>query len=201
MANSPSQSKYGNPANYNVTPATRTDGDASALEVDVNGNLKVTGGGASSADQSAFTAGTTPGTISQGVYQVTPTTLTNNQAAAIGVDANRNVKVTLATEIAGEDLTNNVLKVEQRFSYAAISTATTTTIKSGAGFIHTLNIVGGTLGAITVYDNTAGSGTTIIPTFTPTATLPCPSIVLDQTFATGLTIVTAAATIINVGYR
>jgi len=36
-----SKSRYGNPANYNTTPATRTDGDASALEVDVNGNLKV----------------------------------------------------------------------------------------------------------------------------------------------------------------
>ena len=36
-----SQSRYGNPANYNATPATRTDGDASALEVDATGSLKV----------------------------------------------------------------------------------------------------------------------------------------------------------------
>ena len=35
------QSQSGNPANYNATPATRTDGDASALEVDSKGNLKV----------------------------------------------------------------------------------------------------------------------------------------------------------------
>lgn len=86
-------------------------------------------------------------------------------------------------------------------SYATITTATTTTIKSGAGVIKSINILGGTLGAITVYDNTAGSGTTIFPTFTPSATLPCPPITLEEAFTTGLTIVTAAATIINVSYR
>lgn len=110
-------------------------------------------------------------------------------------------KNTLATLIAGEDLANNVTKVEQRFNYATITTATTTVIKSGAGFVHTINILGGTLGAITVYDNTTGSGTTIIPTITPTATLPCPPIILDESFGTGLTIVTAAATVINVSFR
>lgn len=35
------QSRYGNPANYNATPATRADGDASALEVNPNGSLIV----------------------------------------------------------------------------------------------------------------------------------------------------------------
>lgn len=40
--------QWGNPANYNVTPGTRTDQDPSALEVDVNGNLKVTVGGSGS---------------------------------------------------------------------------------------------------------------------------------------------------------
>ena len=34
--------KNTNPANYNATPATRVDGEPSALEVDVNGNLKTT---------------------------------------------------------------------------------------------------------------------------------------------------------------
>lgn len=102
---------------------------------------------------------------------------------------------------AYEDNTNQVAKVEHRFSFATISSATTTTIKSGAGLVHSINIIGGTLGAITVYDNTAGSGTAICPTFTPTATLPCPAILLDEVFGTGLTIVTAAATIINVSYR
>jgi hypothetical protein len=110
-------------------------------------------------------------------------------------------KVTQVTSLAGEDITNDVLKVEQRFTSAAISTATTTTVKTGVGVVHAISIVGGTLGAITVYDNTAASGTTILPTFTPTAALPCPSIILDETFTVGLTVVTAAATIINISYR
>jgi len=116
-------------------------------------------------------------------------------------EANDQAKVTLSTGIAGEDLAKDVLKVEQRFNYATITTATTTTPKTGAGFIHALNILGGTLGTITVYDNTAASGTPICPAFTPTAAVPCPPIILNQSFATGLTIVTAAATILNVAYN
>lgn len=117
------------------------------------------------------------------------------------VDSNSELLVTLNTLLAGEDLTNNVMKVEQQYNYATITTAATTVIKNGSGQLHSINIVGGTLGAITVYDNTTGSGTTILPTFTPTATLPCPAIILDEKFSTGLTIVTAAATILNVSFR
>ncbi len=35
------KTQYGQPLNYNVTPATRTDGQGSALEGDSLGNLKV----------------------------------------------------------------------------------------------------------------------------------------------------------------
>lgn len=129
------------------------------------------------------------------IYAVMGTKLTSP------ADSNGYPVFSLGTLIAGEDLTNNVLKVEQRFSYAAITSATTTTVKASAGFVHTISIVGGTLGAITVYDNSSASGTTILPTFMPTATLPAPTIVLDVSFAVGLTIVTAAATILVVSYR
>lgn len=84
------------------------------------------------------------------------------------------------------------------FSYAAINTATTTTVKSGIGILHTITVAAGTLGAITVYDNTAGSGTTIMRTFTPTV---AGTYILDVGFTTGLTIVTAAATVVTVSYR
>lgn len=40
-----SKTQYGQPANYNVTPATRSDGQGSALEVDANGNLKTISAG------------------------------------------------------------------------------------------------------------------------------------------------------------
>lgn len=97
-----------------------------------------------------------------------------------------------------EDNTNGVLKVENRFSYANITSATTTVVKSGSGFLHAITVNTTAAGAITVYDNTSGSGTKI-------ATLK--SSVGEQTFTfnvifnTGLTIVTAAASDITVSSR
>lgn len=99
---------------------------------------------------------------------------------------------------AGEDLTNDVLKTEERFSYTYISTATTTTVKSGAGFLHTITVNGGTAGTIIIYDNTAGSGT-VIASFDSTNALN--TYQFNVTFGTGLTIVTSAATKITVSYR
>lgn len=104
----------------------------------------------------------------------------------------------LNQRIAGEDLTNDVLKVEQRFSYTYISTATTTTVKSGAGFLHSITVNGGTAGTIIIYDNTAGSGT-IIASFDSTNALA--TYTFNVSFGTGLTIVTSAATKITVSYR
>lgn len=114
------------------------------------------------------------------------------------LDAAGNAMVSQGTAIAGEDLTHNVMRVEGQFQYATITTATTTMIKSGAGLLAVFNVLGGTLGAITGYDNTAGSGTAIIPTFTPSGQI---SLDVSQEFSNGLTIVTTAATVINLGYR
>jgi hypothetical protein len=87
------------------------------------------------------------------------------------------------------------------YSSAAISTATTTTVKSGAGTLHTISILGGTAGAIDVYDNTAGSGTKLVPTFTPGSVTTPATLTFDVAFATGLTIVTGAATLLQVSYK
>lgn len=87
------------------------------------------------------------------------------------------------------------------WSYTRIATATTTTVKPTPGVLHAITV--GTLVAsatITVYDNTAGSGTKL-------ATLTLPStitgvdpftVILDVGFGTGLTIVTSGATDITV---
>jgi len=99
---------------------------------------------------------------------------------------------------AGEDLTNDVQKVEIRNAYNYIATATTTVIKTGAGVLHSITVNGGTGGTIIVYDNTAGSGT-IIASFDSTNALA--SYIFDVAFATGLTIVTGAATKLTVSYR
>lgn len=85
------------------------------------------------------------------------------------------------------------------YNSTRITTATTTTIKTGAGRLARVLVDGGTLGAITIYDNTAGSGT-IIASYTPTT-----SVDRDKQFFckfnTGLTIVTAAATQVVVTWR
>lgn len=77
------------------------------------------------------------------------------------------------------------------FTQTNIATNTTTTVKSGAGVLHAINMnAGATTGQAVVYDNTAGSGT-VIATLTLTAGT-MTSVIYDRTFATGLTIVTTA---------
>lgn len=197
-------------------------------------NDGVGGGGASTPDGDAFTAGTTAGTIAMGVYEATPTTVTDNDAAAVGIDSKRNVKtvgnvasgatdsgspvktggkynatpptltdgqrgdtqldgagntkISMGTTIAGEDITNDRLKVEHR--YTPLLVAADTQVKSGAGFLHTLtfscNDAAPTAGSIIVYDNTAESGTQLFNhTFTTTPFMPF-SVIIDGSFATGL---------------
>jgi hypothetical protein len=107
-------------------------------------------------------------------------------------------KVDLEGKIAGEDLTNDVLRVEQRNTNTYISTATTTVVKTGAGLLHTLVVNGGTAGTVIVYDNTAASGT-ILASFDSTNALA--TYVFDCSFSTGLTVVTSAATKVSVNWR
>jgi hypothetical protein len=52
-------------------------------------------GGTSSTDNSAFTAGTTADTPMAGFYQSTPSAVTDGRSAAIGIDSQRRVKVTV----------------------------------------------------------------------------------------------------------
>lgn len=83
-------------------------------------------------------------------------------------------------------------------SYNYISTATTTTVKSGAGVLLGLIVEGGVTGTIIVYDNTAGSGT-IITSFDTSNALS--DFLVGAAFTTGLTIVTSAATKVTAVYR
>lgn len=79
-----------------------------------------------------------------------------------------------------------------------ISTAATTTLKTGAGALHAVTVQGGVAGTIIIYDNTAGSGT-ILASFDATAALA--SYRFNVTFTIGLTVVTSAATKLTVSYR
>ena len=78
-----------------------------------------------------------------------------------------------------------------------IATATTTVVATGKGVLHAINITETAAGAITVYDNTAGSGT-ILAVFK--ASIVENSFVLDVAYSTGLTIVTAGASKLTVSW-
>lgn len=141
----------------------------------------------------------------KGVYKATPVTRQDGQDADLVMDANENVKTTLATALAGEDLTNDVQKVEQRFSYSNVTADTA--VKSGAGFLHTVTIMptdaAATAGTIVLYDNTAESGT-IIGTITVTAAWVAPvTLTFDCSFSTGLYVgfTTTADVNVTVSYR
>lgn len=90
---------------------------------------------------------------------------------------------------------------QQAYAYQNISTDTTTALKSGPGYLHTVCVnTPVATGTITIYDNTAASGTKI-GTITSFTSLPgC--FTYDVAFWTGLTIVTAtAAPDITVAFR
>lgn len=88
---------------------------------------------------------------------------------------------------------------QDQWSSRYISTATTTTAKTGTGQLGSIIVTGGTAGTIIIYDNTAASGT-ILASFSSTNAI-------EQydfkgiPFYTGLTIVTGAATQLTVIFR
>ena len=133
-----------------------------------------------------------------GVYNATPTTRTEWQAAPFQQDSLGNLKETLGTTIAGEDIPNDVTKVEFRNNATYISTATTTVVKTGAGLLHTIVVQGGTTGTIIGYDNTAAGGTIL---FSFDTTVALATYTFDVSFAIGLTVVTSANTKLTVSAR
>ena len=104
----------------------------------------------------------------------------------------------LSTFIAALLLVSGVAEAQQvilaPFNYTNITTDATTTIKSGSGILHNICLNGVTAAeVITIYDNTAASGTKIGTITVPTGqTIGCQR--YDVAFKTGLTIVTATQT-------
>lgn len=86
----------------------------------------------------------------------------------------------------------------QSFNHEYISTATTTSLKTGEGVLGSITVGETAAGAITVYDNTAGSGTVIAVL---KASVGEQTFNFDVAFATGLTIVTASTSKITVAWR
>lgn len=242
---------------YRASPTTYTDGDATVLQTDVNGALKVSGGGM--IDDAAFTVGTTGVTPAGGTYKSTRDAVDDNDAGALAMTAKRGLYTSLETPLADSamddtydavktipsayatddsampatpvtmpasaeyrasnttytdgdatvlqsdvngmlrtreqyvdgyiDNTNNVAKVEERFSYSAIAVADVQ-IKASAGFLHTVTIscadAAPTAGDFKIFDNTAESGTVVFHhNFAITPFVPF-TIILDYIMATGI---------------
>lgn len=80
------------------------------------------------------------------------------------------------------------------WSYNNITGDATTVVKSGSGVLHsiTFNKPVATE-VVTIYDNTAASGSAVIGTITIPASPQPVTLIYDAAFATGLTILTATA--------
>ena len=117
---------------------------------------------------------------------------------------NEACRSTLATTLAGEDVANDVLKVEQRF--APINVSADTLVKSGPGQLHLMTCSSdatATAGSIILYDNTAENGT-VLHTFTVAAAYYQPfTIWFDVAFSVGLYVgyTTTADVNCTVSYR
>jgi hypothetical protein len=80
----------------------------------------------------------------------------------------------------------------QAFEYKNITTDTTTTLKTGPGYLHTICInTPAATGTVTIFDNTTNSGTKIGTITSFASTVGC--LTYDVAFWTGLTVVTATA--------
>lgn len=101
----------------------------------------------------------------------------------IGTQANP-IKAVLAGGIAGEDLVNQILVTENRYSYALATRSSLSTIKNSSGFIHSFTVFSASCPTMTLYDSTTGSGSVIAQTNENT---PIQTYLLDETFSTGLT--------------
>lgn len=152
---------------------------------------------------SPFQAGGNIGNISGTVSLPTGAATSANQTAlSAQIPASLGIK-TSAASLSVTPASDAIYQTAPTgYSFAHISTATTTTVKSGAGVLHTLTVNNlGTVASVTaVYDNIAGSGTVIAVINTLAGQ---ESYLYDVAFATGLTIVTTGtvAPDITVSYR
>lgn len=91
---------------------------------------------------------------------------------------------------AGEDIAADTQRVSDDGVSTYISTATTTTVAAGRGVLKRIVLGETAAGTITVYDNTAASGT-VLGVFK--ASIAEQTFVCGWQFSVGCTIVTAAA--------
>lgn len=119
------------------------------------------------------------------------------------------VPVNVVTTFAGEDPINDVQKVEQRYLYRNITTATNTEVQNQSGRLHAIVVnTAVASGVIAIYDGLnsttcSGGGGALIGTITMPATLLQNHFVMpyNTSFGTGLCITTTGTPNITVMYK
>lgn len=169
----------------------------------------------------ASTTGSVQGTVASGntdsgnpikiggKYNATAITLADGQRGDLQLDANANIKTNLTVKL--DPVNDGITTYPVGHSVVNISANATTTVKSGSGVLvgivinNPAKITVADL-TLTIYDNTAASGTklgTLTVPYNATAAMPF-KIPYALAFVTGLTIVTAGPTVaadITVEYR
>lgn len=103
-----------------------------------------------------------------GVYHSTAPTLDSGDVNPIELDSLGNTQVNQYTKLAGEDLTNDVMKVQVQATYTNISASAL--IKTGAGQLMGIVVNSCAAGAtIKIWDNTSAATTVLLNTITFTA--------------------------------
>lgn len=136
--------------------------------------------------------------LPEAIYRTTSLSKVDGQVSPLESDSLGNQKTVDAGVRADEDLVNRVSRVEHQYTDTHIATATTTVVRSSAGFLHAITVNTTAAGAITVYKNSAASGGIVailkdsIVEGTYLYDVDCPL---------GITIVTAGASDITVSSR
>jgi hypothetical protein len=125
-----------------------------AASASVNALLSISGTGADTFDHLLTLAGTTlwySGTIPANcIYALGADGY--NWPCQLDANGRLSTDTILDTQIAGEDLVNDVLCVEGRFGYA--TNTAEAQVKAGAGHLHTFRCNCTTAGTLTIYNNT-----------------------------------------------
>lgn len=93
------------------------DGDYVPLSIDDDGGLRVSivagagSGGTAAADDADFVAGTTSGTPAMGVYESTPTSVTDGDLGTVGITSDRRLKTSATIDAALPAGTNAIGKL------------------------------------------------------------------------------------------
>jgi len=170
--------------------------DGSAVTQPVSGTVTATQGSANTV-ANAWPIKRTDGT---NIASVNSDGSTNGNLAKVGGTAitlgQTILSASVPIAIASNQTNVPTTELGPTTTYTRISTNTTVTVKSGAGVLR--RIIKSQGGNVTIYDNTAGSGTII---HTLSGTNPQGTIFYDIPFTTGLTIVTTSGPDIVVVYE